>query len=67
MVHGWESPTEQQRYLLDDGRLFFDSEDALLPQATNGQQNVYEYEPEGVGVRDRGRRRLSVSDLDGVQ
>jgi hypothetical protein len=48
-VHGWESPTEQQRYLLDDGRLFFDSEDALLPQATDGQQNVYEYEPEGVG------------------
>jgi hypothetical protein len=46
---GWESSTVQQRYLLDDGRLFFDSEDALLPQATNGKQNVYEYEPEGVG------------------
>jgi hypothetical protein len=49
VVHGWESPTVQQRYLLDDGRLFFDSEDALLPQATDGQQNVYEYEPEGLG------------------
>jgi hypothetical protein len=48
VVHGWESPTVQQRYLLDDGRLFFDSEDALLPQATDGQQNVYEYEPEGL-------------------
>ena len=46
---GWESPTAQQRYLLDDGRLFFDSEDALLTQATDGKQNVYEYEPEGVG------------------
>jgi hypothetical protein len=46
---GWESSTVQQRYLLDDGRLFFQSEDALLPQATNGRLNIYEYEPEGVG------------------
>jgi hypothetical protein len=48
-VYGWESSTVQQRYLLDDGRLFFQSEDALLPEATNGRQNVYEYEPEGAG------------------
>jgi hypothetical protein len=48
-VPGWQSTTDQQRYLLDDGRLFFQSEDALLAQATNGQQNIYEYEPEGVG------------------
>jgi hypothetical protein len=48
-VLGWESPTVQQRYLLDDGRLFFQSEDAVLAQATNGRQNIYEYEPEGVG------------------
>jgi hypothetical protein len=48
-TYGWESSTVQQRYLLDDGRLFFDSEDALLPQATDGRDNVYEYEPEGVG------------------
>jgi hypothetical protein len=48
-IHGWESSTVQQRYLLDDGRLFFQSEDALLPEATNGRQNIYEYEPEGVG------------------
>jgi hypothetical protein len=46
---GWESSTVQQRYLLDDGRLFFQSEDALLPEATNDRQNIYEYEPEGVG------------------
>jgi hypothetical protein len=48
-VRGWQSPTVQQRYLLDDGRLFFTSEDPVLPAATNGHQNVYEYEPEGVG------------------
>jgi hypothetical protein len=48
-LRGWESSTVQQRYLLNDGRLFFQSEDALLAQATNGRQNIYEYEPEGVG------------------
>jgi hypothetical protein len=48
-VQGWESTTVQQRYLLDDGRVFFQSEDALLAQASDGRQNVYEYEPEGVG------------------
>ena len=43
-------PTPEQtghlpRYLSEDGqRVFFESEDALLPAASNGQQNVYEYE-----------------------
>jgi hypothetical protein len=33
------------RYISDDGqRVFFDSSDALVPQASNGKQNVYEYE-----------------------
>jgi hypothetical protein len=32
------------------GRLFFESQDALLPQDTNGGvQDLYEWEPEGVG------------------
>ena len=39
----------QPRYLSDSGRLFFDSPDALVPQATNGLEDVYEYEPVGVG------------------
>ncbi len=39
----------QRRYLLDDGRVFFDSPDALTPQATGGAESVYEYEPAGVG------------------
>ena len=48
---GWQSTTDQQRYLLDDGRLFFDSSDELLPQASNaGKLNVYEYEPERCGL-----------------
>jgi hypothetical protein len=44
-----KSPVYQPRYLSDSGRLFFDSPDALVPQATNGVMDVYEYEPEGVG------------------
>ena len=34
----------QQRYLTDDGRLFFSTEDAVVPQDTNGKSDVYEYE-----------------------
>lgn len=39
----------QSRYLSDEGRLFFNSPDALVSQATNGLADVYEYEPVGVG------------------
>ncbi len=39
----------QSRYLSDSGRLFFDSHDALVPQDTNGTEDVYEYEPPGAG------------------
>ncbi len=34
----------QPRYLSDSGRLFFNSADALVPQDTNGREDVYEYE-----------------------
>jgi hypothetical protein len=41
---------EQARYLSDHGRLFFDSRDSLSVNDTNGQaEDVYQYEPEGVG------------------
>ncbi len=39
----------EPRFLSSSGRLFFDSPDMLVPGASNGLQNVYEYEPEGVG------------------
>ncbi len=32
------------RQLLEDGTLFFDSSDALVPHASDGRENVYEYE-----------------------
>ncbi len=39
----------QSNYLENDGRLFFDSADALVPADVNGKEDVYEYEPPGVG------------------
>jgi DNA-binding beta-propeller fold protein YncE len=54
-VPGWTSskaPGEsfhQPRYLNNEGRLFFNTLDALVPQDSNGTQDVYEYEPPGVG------------------
>lgn len=56
----------QSRYLSDDGRLFFDGADALVPLAKPtrketidgkeedvGLEHVYEYEPTGVGGCER--------------
>lgn len=46
----WITPYEQPRYLSDGGeRLFFLSFDALALNDTNGQQDVYEFERDGVG------------------
>ena len=40
----------QPRYLTNRGRLFFDSGDRLSVRDTNGRvEDVYEYEPDGVG------------------
>jgi hypothetical protein len=53
-IPGWDYlggalATYQPRYLSDSGRLFFNSPVALVPQDTNGLEDVYEYEPVGVG------------------
>jgi hypothetical protein len=37
------------RYVSNNGRLFFNSSDALVPLDVNGAEDVYEYEPQGVG------------------
>jgi hypothetical protein len=39
----------QPRYLLDDGRVFFNSPDHLVPAAAGTKEKVYEYEPGGTG------------------
>jgi hypothetical protein len=53
-IPGW-TPYEvghalyQPRYLSNSGRLFFNSNDALVAQDINKTQDVYEFEPTGVG------------------
>jgi hypothetical protein len=55
-IPGWTPSTGQglalvqPRYLSDAGRVFFDSNDALVPRDSNGVEDVYEYEPVGVGT-----------------
>jgi hypothetical protein len=39
----------EPRNLSDEGRLFFNSADALMPEDINEKEDVYEYEPLGVG------------------
>jgi len=39
----------QARYLSNSGRLLFNSRDALVSQDANGTEDVYQYEPPGVG------------------
>jgi hypothetical protein len=40
---------EVPHYLTENGRVFFETPEALLPSDSNGQSDVYEYEPDGVG------------------
>jgi hypothetical protein len=58
----------QSRYLSNDGRLFFDSPDTLVSADTNGEENVYEYEPDGVGScssRSASASEVFEADADG--
>jgi hypothetical protein len=53
-VPGWtpyalSTAVYQSRYLSDNGRLFFNGHDELVPQAVNGTWDVYQWEPPGVG------------------
>jgi hypothetical protein len=40
----------QPRGVLDDGRVFFNGFDSIVPRDSNGQWDVYQYEPLGVGT-----------------
>jgi hypothetical protein len=53
-IPGWTSvdsghALHHSRYLSDAGRLFFNSPVGLVPGDGNSTQDVYEYEPQGVG------------------
>jgi DNA-binding beta-propeller fold protein YncE len=43
----------QPRYLSDAGRLYFNSSDPLVAADTNSKEDVYQYEPGGIGSCDR--------------
>ncbi len=53
-IPGWTARSEnhalyQSRYLENSGRLYFNAADALVPQDSNGTEDVYQFEPSGVG------------------
>jgi len=50
LINDAEGSLPQPRYLTDEGRLYFDSRDSLTPFDTNdGVEDVYQYEPKGIG------------------
>jgi DNA-binding beta-propeller fold protein YncE len=54
-VPGWTSAAlatavYQSRYLSDNGRVFFNSPDHLVPAGTGAKSKVYQYEPAGAGT-----------------
>jgi hypothetical protein len=58
---GTGSSVYQPRYLSDSGRLFFHSNEALVPQDVNGVMDVYQFEPEGEG--DCARQSVTFAEL----
>ncbi|MEA2215680.1 MAG: hypothetical protein QOK19_1241 [Solirubrobacteraceae bacterium] len=42
----------QSRYLSDQGRLYFNSAEGLVPQDKNGKEDVYQYEPLGANCTE---------------
>jgi hypothetical protein len=54
LIQSAEGSNPQPRYLTNEGRLYFDTQDSLTPFDTNsGVEDVYQYEPEGVGTCKR--------------
>ena len=50
LIDAADGSIPQPRYLTDEGRLYFDTQDSISPFDTNnGVEDVYQYEPEGVG------------------
>ena len=54
IIPGWTHLSKHEaryasRVIGDSGRMFFMSNQALVPQDTNGKMDVYEFEPAGVG------------------
>jgi hypothetical protein len=48
-ITSYYAPLYDPRELSNSGRLFFTTSDGLVPQDVNGRDDVYEYEPAGLG------------------
>jgi hypothetical protein len=57
--------THQPRVVLDNGRVFFNAFDALVPADSNRNWDAYEYEPEGTGGCGSMEPRTSVVSVPG--
>ncbi len=54
LIKGAQGFLAQPRYLTDSGRLYFDTRDSLTYLDTNADvEDVYQYEPQGLGSCDR--------------
>lgn len=53
------------RAVLDNGRVFFNAIDALVPADSNGEWDVYQYEPTGVGDCSAYSGGASIARLSG--
>ena len=53
------------RAVLDNGRVFFNAVDSLVPTDSNGQWDAYQYEPTGVGDCSASSAGASISHLEG--
>jgi hypothetical protein len=54
-----------RRAVLDNGRVFFNSVDSLVPGDSNGQWDVYEFEPVGTGSCTESSKGAGVSRSEG--
>jgi hypothetical protein len=63
LIEGGEN-LPQPRYLTDEGRLYFDSQDSLVARDTNeGVEDVYEYSPQGAGAEGTCEREAGCTRL----
>jgi hypothetical protein len=63
-ISGTPEQLPQPRYLTDEGRLYFDSQDSLVARDTNeGVEDVYEYEPRGMGAQGTCEREAGCTRL----
>ena len=67
LMHGYtfqSMSTYARRYITDDGSVFFDTPQALLPGDTNGKQDVYEFSDVGLALLSSGRSEDASSFYD---